>query len=196
MRKSWLFTEELSKPTPMPLSSEDHEENCFKITVNSSEPIDFENIEGYTSYCEKAGIYMVTENEKLQNCKLSLEKFMEKSKGIYMFAEMKGLQKPIPMLLDTGASVNILSYQLYESIPDAEKPKLSSTDCRILNASGSNMNIAGKITMPFYINDGREEIDFYVTDLPKESIILSFRWLTRYSACDQQSKYPRIIIRK
>jgi hypothetical protein len=48
------------------------------------------------------------------------------------------------LLVDTGATVSIVSNDIYQKIPDVARPTLTSTNQDVLTASGDKLKIIGR----------------------------------------------------
>jgi hypothetical protein len=48
------------------------------------------------------------------------------------------------LLVDTGATVSIVSNDIYQKIPDVARPTLTSTNQDVLTASGDKLKILGR----------------------------------------------------
>lgn len=154
------------------------EEKLCRLNSNIINDFNFDKINMLDEAKTKdTKIEVIQDQDILINCKLDLEKYTMGSKGIYLFAKLSNLNKPVPMLVDTGASVCIMSKKVYESIDESARPPLEKSRCRIFNASGQQMSMMGKASFPFTVGDKTTMVDFQVTEVPGESLILSFNWL-------------------
>ena len=130
---------------------------------------------------EKKNIQVIMNKDVVNSCRLNLCNYSNTAKGVYLFSTFPGLNRPIPMLLDTGASVNCLSKKVFDVLPNTQKQELQTTTCKIFNASGNKMTLYGKISLPFTVGNTTTDVDFYVLDTPQDGIILSFTWFKQMS---------------
>lgn len=68
-------------------------------------------------------------------------------------------------ILDTGASINILSISILESC-DFTQVSIKPCSCKIATFSGEELRVLGKITFPCSSVDGleKQDIDFVLTE--------------------------------
>ncbi|XP_069109585.1 uncharacterized protein, partial [Argopecten irradians] len=62
--------------------------------------------------------------------------------GLYLNAEVQHVK--VRLLVDTGATVTILSKAVYESIPEEDRPKLQEVTKDIVAANGAELEVLGK----------------------------------------------------
>ena len=55
-----------------------------------------------------------------------------------MYVETDIHQVKCKLLVDTGATVSIVSNDIYQKIPDVARPTLTSTNQKVLTASATN----------------------------------------------------------
>ena len=75
------------------------------------------------------------------------------------------------MLLDTGATVSILSFRTYQSLSPDLLPDLGPPDTGIYTANGQPVDVKGKINVPLAIGPQTLEHMFYVADIESEVIL-------------------------
>jgi predicted aspartyl protease len=61
-----------------------------------------------------------------------------------MYVEADIHQVKCKLLVDTGATVSILSNDIYQKISDVARPTLTSTNQEVLTASGDQLKILGR----------------------------------------------------
>ena len=94
------------------------------------------------------------------------------AKGLYILTtyQMGDTMIPIKILLDTGCSHSLLSYDIYQQIPIHMRPKLQETDKKVKFADGSVQKGLGVINMPVNIKDDCP-IDFLVGNFSDEAML-------------------------
>lgn len=86
----------------------------------------------------------------------------------------------IKMLLDTGASVSLISTHLWENLHAADpRWTLISTNAQIRTVSGSLANVRGQVILEIAIGDQYYIHQFLVVDV-REDVILGLDFLQRY----------------
>ena len=76
--------------------------------------------------------------------------------GMYVEADIH--QVKCKLLVDTGATVSIVSNDIYQKIPDVARPTLTSTNQEVLTASGDKLNILGRGNFLMRLNDTKDMV--------------------------------------
>lgn len=87
--------------------------------------------------------------------------------GIFIDSEVNGLKTKL--LIDTGASLTLLSKRIYDKIPD--KPVLEESRQVITSASGSRLCQYGKADFVIEIGRSRETVKLMVVDISVDGIL-------------------------
>lgn len=74
-------------------------------------------------------------------------------------------------MIDTGASLTLVSRRFYDKLQNEERPELTESAQRILNASGSVVSHYGKGTFSFQIGKSSQVLDAIVADISVDGII-------------------------
>ncbi|XP_069109267.1 uncharacterized protein [Argopecten irradians] len=70
--------------------------------------------------------------------------------GMYIAAELHGTK--VNLLVDTGATVTIISERVFDQVPDSAKPRLSQVRQEVLTASGEKIKVKGKGSFVMKLN--------------------------------------------
>ena len=104
-----------------------------------------------------------------ERVKDSWEKTGHLGGGIYIPTTI-GNQE-IFMLLDTGATVSILSLRTYQALPQDSLPDLSPPDTGIFTANGQPVDVKGRLCVSLAIGAQTLQHMFYVADIESEVIL-------------------------
>jgi hypothetical protein len=76
--------------------------------------------------------------------------------GMYVEADIH--QVKCKLLVDTGATVSIVSNDMYKKIPDVARPTLTSTNQEVLTASGDKLKILGRGNYLMRLDDTQDMV--------------------------------------
>ena len=76
--------------------------------------------------------------------------------GMYVVADIH--QVKCKLLVDTGATVSIVSNDIYQKIPDVARPTLISTNQEVLTASGDKLKILGRGNFLMRLDDTKDMV--------------------------------------
>ena len=76
--------------------------------------------------------------------------------GMYVEADIH--QVKCKLLVDTGATVSIVSNDIYQKIPDVARPTLTSTNQEVLTASGDKLKILGRGNFLMRLDDTKDMV--------------------------------------
>jgi hypothetical protein len=62
------------------------------------------------------------------------------------------------LLVDTGATVSIVSNDMYQKIPDVARPTLTSTNQEVLTAGGDKLKILGRSNFLMRLDDTKDMV--------------------------------------
>ena len=88
-----------------------------------------------------------------------------------LFIEMDVCGVKAKLLVDTGATVSLISTELMSRIPEEDRPRLDSFSRDILDAGGNCLQISGKGTFPTQIRGFSCKLDAVVADLSNDGIM-------------------------
>ena len=75
-----------------------------------------------------------------------------------MYVETDIHQVKCKLLVDTGATVSIVSNDIYQKIPDVARPTLTSTNQDVLTASGDKLKILGRGNFLMRLDDTKDMV--------------------------------------
>ena len=75
-----------------------------------------------------------------------------------MYVEADIHQVECKLLVDTGATVSIVSNNIYQKIPDVARPTLTSTNQEVLTASGDKLKILGRGNFLMRLDDAKDMV--------------------------------------
>ena len=84
-----------------------------------------------------------TDESILQCCKINPAALDRNDCGIFIFGNIGN--RPLPMMIDTGAACCVMSRKIYDEIPDQHRPPLVQKRCGIWSVSGEIMKCHGVI---------------------------------------------------
>lgn len=93
--------------------------------------------------------------------------------GLFVQAFLNGT--PASCLIDTGATLSILSTQVWERMHN--KQTLESYQCNILSASGTELDVKGKTQITININEINCHMDVIVADIVDGDAILGLDFM-------------------
>ena len=99
--------------------------------------------------------------------------------GAYITAKLHGMDTYL--LVDTGATVSLLSKTCYENIQGEENYELKSVDKEVLSANSSVIEIYGKTSVKFSLNETSLQHDMIIADISVDGI-LGLDFLTKHKA--------------
>ena len=79
--------------------------------------------------------------------------------------------RDVSFLLDTGASVSILSKEVFDEIPVEDRPSLRPSQFQLTTSNGSNMHINGVARLSIEIQGMPLEEDFWICDSDNTGIL-------------------------
>ncbi|CAC5382568.1 unnamed protein product [Mytilus coruscus] len=93
------------------------------------------------------------------------------SKDAGMFVELGIQDVPVKFLIDTGATLTLVSTRVYDLIPDLRRPHLGETKSQIKSVCDNYLSLRGKGS--FKLDFGKEEFisEAVVTDLQDDGIL-------------------------
>lgn len=83
----------------------------------------------------------------------------------------------ISALIDTGSSINVISVQLYNSIPDSFKTKFTATNEYIILANNQRVQIYGTADIKVSTPNGKHWINVYILAQTSHPLILGTSYL-------------------
>ena len=89
--------------------------------------------------------------------------------GLYATARIHGMDTYL--LIDTGATVSVLSKVCFENIAGSENFKLTKVQGDVLSASGSALKVLGKVLIHFMLNDTELHHEMIVADITLDGIL-------------------------
>ena len=89
--------------------------------------------------------------------------------GIYLVGQIQGVG--VEITVDTGASVTLISWKLYNSLPSMERPALEITHQKVSTADGSRMECKGTAVLEMVIRSVRIQRRFLVADIQDEVLM-------------------------
>lgn len=89
--------------------------------------------------------------------------------GIFVQGNLNG--SSAKLLIDTGAFLTLVSRRFYDKLQNEERPELTESAQRILNASGSVVSHYGKGTFSFQIGKSNQVLEAIVADISVDGII-------------------------
>lgn len=92
------------------------------------------------------------------------------------------LTKELNLLVDTGASPNVLSNKVYNSFPKGEKPGLIQSTTNLMVANGKPLKVYGEAEFELCVSGKIFSVPFVVADLGELSGILGMQFLSQ-EAC-------------
>ena len=81
------------------------------------------------------------------------------------------MKRPLRILVDTGAQINILPLVTYLRIPEAHRPKIKKINHRIKLGDDGFMDAKGIVTVKLTIAKEQYEGRFYVTSLGSQVVL-------------------------
>lgn len=93
----------------------------------------------------------------------------EPKNGLYIFGSLGTAQ--IKLLIDTGASISVMSKQVYDSIPEGFKPKIQHSDTVLVTVDGTKVTSKGKILLPIQVGSIQVIEEFIISDSVTECIL-------------------------
>jgi hypothetical protein len=76
--------------------------------------------------------------------------------GMYVKADIHQIK--CKLLVDTGATVSIVSNDIYQKIPGVARPTLTSTNQEVLTASGDKLKILGRGNFLMRLDDTKDMV--------------------------------------
>ncbi|XP_056006949.1 uncharacterized protein LOC130050723 [Ostrea edulis] len=100
-------------------------------------------------------------------------------KGVYVTARIHGMDTYL--LVDTGATVSLLSTICYDNIARATGQSLTKVDRDVLSASGSALKVLGKVAVDFNLDGTALQHEMIIADITVDGI-LGLDFLVRHKA--------------
>lgn len=91
--------------------------------------------------------------------------------SFYIWASIHEELHDVSFLLDTGATISILSRELYEEIPEGDRPPLRHENARLETSNGSTIKNYGTVTLTLNIQGMHINHSFYVCDAALPGIL-------------------------
>lgn len=96
-------------------------------------------------------------------------------KFLYMHVKISNLE--ISALIDTGSSINVMSQQCYNSIPDPHTSNFKSASETITLANNQCVNIFGTSDIKITVSQGKHWIPVYIMSQTSHPLILGTNYL-------------------
>ncbi|CAG2209064.1 unnamed protein product [Mytilus edulis] len=119
------------------------------------------------------------------------------SKFLYMPVRIANLE--ISALIDTGSSINVMSSQLFNSIPDSMKSEFSAKSDKITLANNQTVQIYGTAKVKITVPQGKHWIHVYILVQTSHPLILGTNYLYSknivldFSDCRIRSKHFKVL---
>ncbi len=95
--------------------------------------------------------------------------------SFYVWGSIHEELQDVSFLLDTGATILILSKELYDEMPEGNRPPLRPEHARLETSNGTTIKNYGVVTLNLNIQGIRVEHSFYVCDAALPGI-LGINW--------------------
>lgn len=89
--------------------------------------------------------------------------------GMYTLGLIRG--QATHFLVDTGATVSVISTKVYDRIPKCKRPPLRESDTLLTGASGAEIKLAGSIKTNVVFGGRNFELDVLVADIPLDAVL-------------------------
>ena len=97
--------------------------------------------------------------------------------GPRWYVEGKIQDMHVDFLIDTGANPNVLHSDIFDSIPEHQRPALHQSDMILRNASGDSMSVRGEAMIDLVIEGRRFLVPVIIADAGSLHGILGMRFL-------------------
>jgi len=94
---------------------------------------------------------------------------IEAKQGLYIATHVN--QQRIPMLIDTGCNVSIISHDIYQQLPADKRPRIQACDTQLELANSAPMKVYGLANMTVCIGEMTTEHQFVIAELREDGII-------------------------
>ena len=92
-------------------------------------------------------------------------------KSFYVWGSIHREVHDISFLLDTGATISIISKELYDEIPEGERPRLEPADAHLQASNGTTITNYGSVNLTLSLQGIDIEHSFYVCDAAVHGIL-------------------------
>ena len=89
--------------------------------------------------------------------------------GLFAFGEIGG--QNLKFLIDTGASISVLSRYVFEKLPESQKILIKPHENEVLNASGTHISNYGTISLEIKLNEVHTACKFPIADISDDGIL-------------------------
>jgi len=119
------------------------------------------------------------------------ETFCNDDDHVFIYMNVKIVGRNVTALLDTGSSVNIMSYDLFKALPTKCKSCMRTSDISIVLAKGQKVNILGIATVSVQTsgNPCKHNISVYILKESSHPLILGTKYYTDHSTAIDFSKF-------
>lgn len=102
---------------------------------------------------------------------------LQKTETHLFIGQYKLLIKKIAALIDTGSSINVISQQLFNSIPETHKSWINSTIEKIVLANNKSVNIVGVSRIKIKIPQGKHWVLVHMFSQTTDPLLLGTDYL-------------------
>ncbi|CAC5376669.1 unnamed protein product [Mytilus coruscus] len=114
-------------------------------------------------------VHSQTRKQRRKQIKLNVQNNSTKETGAYIDLVIGNIKSSF--LVDTGATVTLISKKLFNNLRKEEMPKLNQVVQTIMSANGTELNVAGKGEFHIWIEQKEYLSEAVVADLAIEGII-------------------------
>ncbi|CAG2185803.1 unnamed protein product [Mytilus edulis] len=117
----------------------------------------------------------------------------------FLYMPVRIANQEISALIDTGSSINVMSSQLFNSIPDSMKSEFSATSDKITLANNQTVQIYGTAKVKITVPQGKHWIHVYILAQTSHPLILGTHYLYSknivldFSDCCIKSKQFKVL---
>ena len=123
---------------------------------------------------------LVSNSDYVDQClRINPENLGKSDQGIFLIGSVS--EKPVAMLIDTGASCSVMSKKIYDTIPAKHRPNLVNQNCGIKSVSGDVLKCPGVVTINLDFEGTLLPTEFYVADVD-DKVILGMSFLSKHGA--------------
>ena len=83
--------------------------------------------------------------------------------GLFAFGEIS--EHKLKFLIDTGASISVLSRKVFDKLPESQKRLLNTLENKVLAAGGTQLANYGTVSLEFVLNNVKTLCEFLVADI-------------------------------
>ena len=122
----------------------------------------------------------VSNSDYIDQClRINPENLGKSDQGIFLIGSVS--EKPVAMLIDTGASCSVMSKKIYDTIPAKHRPNLVNQNCGIKSVSGDVLKCHGVVTINLDFEGTLLPTEFHVADVD-DKVILGMSFLSKHGA--------------